>query len=261
MITFTIITVTYNAEDVLKRTLNSIKGQLYRNIEHLIIDGASKDNTLKIAEEYREMVTAAPDAYSIRIISEPDNGLYDAMNKGLRMATGNYLCFMNAGDSLASADTLQTIVSNCKLEEKEGDKLPAVLYGDTAITDNEGVIIGRRHHTPPERLTWRSFRHGMLVCHQAFYARTDIAQKFCYDLQYRHSSDVDWCINIMREAERLNLELANAHATVALYQREGQTTVYRRKSLMERYHIMCKHYGKTSTILMHIWFVFRALTK
>ena len=104
-----IITVTYNAASVLKRTLDSVKAQSWQQIEHLIIDGASKDETVSMAETYK-----AQCPYEVVILSEPDKGLYDAMNKGLRLATGDYLVFLNAGDTLHAADTLETIV-NCQL--------------------------------------------------------------------------------------------------------------------------------------------------
>ena len=99
-----IITVTYNAASVLKRTLDSVKAQSWQQIEHLIIDGASKDETISMAETYK-----AQCPYEVVILSEPDKGLYDAMNKGLRLATGDYLVFLNAGDTLHAADTLETI--------------------------------------------------------------------------------------------------------------------------------------------------------
>ena len=101
----------------------------------------------------------------------------------------------------------------------------------------------------------------MLVCHQAFYARTDIAQIVPYDLRYRFSADVDWCIRIMKEAEKESLALVNVHATIADYQREGQTTANHRASLLERFDIMSRHYGLFTAVIMHVWFVIRALFK
>ena len=139
--------------------------------------------------------------------------------------------------------------------------LPAVIYGDTDLTDNDGVVIGHRRLSPPEHLDWRSFRHGMLVCHQAFYARTDIVRRVDYNMHYRHSADVDWCIRVMKEAEWLHLPLVNAHAVVANYQREGQSTRYHRASLLERFDVMRRHYGLLSTLFMHAWFVVRAIIK
>lgn len=263
MIKFSIITITYNAAPVFGRTAESVLKQDYRNIEHLIIDGASKDGTADLAREYKRRSDAAGNGHEVRVISEPDKGLYDAMNKGLGLATGDYVCFMNAGDFFPDGSILATICTNAGLSAllEGGKPLPAVVYGDTDLVDNDGNYLRRRRLAPPERLTWRSFRQGMLVCHQAFYARADIAVRTPYDLRYRHSADVDWCIRVMKEAERMGLPLVNTHATVADYQREGQSTEYHRASLLERFDIMRRHYGLLATITMHAWFVVRAVLK
>ena len=244
-----IITVTYNAASVLKRTLDSVKAQSWQQIEHLIIDGASKDETISMAETYK-----AQCPYEVVILSEPDKGLYDAMNKGLRLATGDYLVFLNAGDTLHAANTLETIVSSAQ-------PLPGVLYGDTAITDEQGNFLHLRRLRPPKKLTWKSFRQGMLVCHQAFYALTDIAKDLPYDPRYRYSADVDWCIRVMKEAQKRQLPLVNTQAILADYQEEGQTTIHHRDSLKERFDVMRRHYGLFSTVMMHLWFAVRQLIK
>lgn len=263
MIKFTIVTVTYKAAKVFMRTATTVLQQDYPNVEHIIIDGASPDDTVKLAEEYKRQSDNSGNGHQVIIISEPDTGLYDAMNKGRLHASGDYICFLNAGDFFPTNDTLSKISANAGLEEiqKTGKPLPAVVYGDTDWVDNDGKYMRRRRLTPPENLTWKSFKHGMLVCHQAFYARTDIAKKTAYDLQYRFSSDVDWCIRIMKEAEREKLALVNVHATVANYQYEGLATQQHRASLSERFRVMRKHYGLLSTVCMHIWFVFRAIIK
>ena len=244
-----IITVTYNAANVLKRTLDSVKAQSWQQIEHLIIDGASKDETISMAETYK-----AQCPYEVVILSEPDKGLYDAMNKGLRLATGDYLVFLNAGDTLHAADTLETIV-------RSAQPLPGVLYGDTAITDEQGNFLHLRRLRPPKKLSWKSFRQGMLVCHQAFYALTDIAKNLPYDPRYRYSADVDWCIRVMKEAQKRQLPLVNTQAILADYQEEGQTTIHHRDSLKERFDVMRRHYGLFSTVMMHLWFAVRQLIK
>lgn len=248
----TIITVTYQAAAVLQRTLDSVSRQTCQDIEHLIIDGASKDDTVKMAKAYQEKVP-----YPVIIQSEPDHGLYNAMNKGLHKATGDYLVFLNAGDTLHANDTLTTLTSH--LLPLTSHLSPAVIYGDTAIVDSEGKFLHLRRLRPPKRLTWRSFKQGMLVCHQAFYVRTDIAQQEDYDLQYRHSADVDWCIRVMKRAEEMRLPLVNTNTILADFMEGGNTTQNHRASLKERYQVMCHHYGKASTIVMHAWFVLRQL--
>ena len=256
-----IVTITYNAAPVLQRTLDSVLQQSYPYVEHLIIDGASTDATVTMAHDYKEETDQTASSHDVVIQSEPDNGLYDAMNKGLRLATGDYICFLNAGDSLPTTDTLELMADRLKAIDEDGLPRPAVLYGDTDIVDNDGNFLHHRRLQPPEQLSWRSFRQGMLVCHQAFYARMDLAKQTPYDLQYRYSADVDWCIRIMKLADERGLSLINLHAVVANYTEEGQTTLHHRDSLKERYRVMCRHYGQLPTLFMHLWFVIRAILK
>jgi len=255
-----IVTITYNAARTLQRTLDSVACQTYADIEHLIIDGASKDATVAIAERYK-----AASRHEVVIQSEPDKGLYDAMNKGLLKATGDYLVFLNAGDTLYAPDTIETVVRCVQqpplLLERAGGEAPAVIYGDTAITDAEGNFLHLRTHRPPEQLTWKSFKQGMLVCHQAFYVLTALARQIPYNLQYRHSADVDWCIRIMREAERQQLALVNTHAILANFEEGGDTTQHHRDSLKERFSVMAHHYGLCQTLILHGWFILRAVVR
>lgn len=259
MTKFTVITITYNAEKVLERTLQSVLTQTYEDVEHLIIDGASKDKTLALAEAYKKASDDSGQGHKVIIKSEPDEGIYDAMNKGLTQASGDYIVFMNAGDFFPQDDTLEEIAHRCHLNELPSAELPAVLYGNTDIVDVEGRYLHPRRLQPPAKLTWHSFRHGMLVCHQAFYARTDIVKNIQYDMQYRYSADVDWCIRVMKEADRLGLPLYNINKVVANYTEEGATTLHHHESLRERYRVMVQHYGRVSTFLMHCWFAVRSV--
>ena len=257
MIKFTIVTCTYNAEAVLQRTLDSVHKQTYCNIEHLIIDGVSKDKTLAMVRAYQHKTQVGENAHEVVVRSEPDRGLYDAMNKGIDYATGDYLVFLNAGDVFPSEDTLE-YVEGCV---GEGETLPGVLYGDTDIVNNDGRFLRHRRLTPPAKLTWRSFKWGMLVCHQSFYARTDIARSVHYNLNYRYSADVDWCIRIMKEAMRLHLPLRNVNAVITNFLDGGMTTQNHRASLKERFNVMRTHYGLLMTLTMHVWFVIRGFLK
>ncbi|SEF61599.1 Glycosyl transferase family 2 [Xylanibacter ruminicola] len=259
MIRITYVTITYNAAGVLQRTLDSVLSQDYPDITHLIIDGASTDGTLKMVDDYIGRSNAADNGHRIQVMSEPDEGIYDAMNKGLRSLDGDYVCFLNAGDFLPAADTVSKIVGYISLAAGE-ENMPAVLYGDTDIVDGEGRFLHHRRLSPPENLSWKSFRQGMLVCHQAFYARADFAIATPYDMQYRYSADVDWCIRVMKAAAKENVPLLNLKMVVANYTQEGQTTLHHRESLMERYRVMERHYGRIQTFLLHCWFAVRMLT-
>lgn len=257
MVVFSIITCTYNAESVLQRTLDSVLEQTYSHVEHIIVDGASTDATLDMVEAYKQKSDAEDWCHEVRVKSEPDRGLYDAMNKGIQRATGQYVLFLNAGDTFPSADTLELVAESVG----EGEEPPAVLYGDTDVVDDEGRLLRHRRLSPPRRLTWRSFMKGMLVCHQAFYARTDLAKATPYDLHYRFSADVDWCIRIMRLARRRRLPMRNVGAVVVNFLDGGMTTTNHRASLKERFHVMAHHYGFVPTVIMHAWFVVRSLFK
>ncbi len=253
----TIATVTWNAGSLIGRTIRSVEEQSYPYVEHLIIDGNSHDDTLEHVHHYQERNSRADVQHEIVCLSEPDNGLYDAMNKALHMATGRYILFLNAGDALHSPHTLEEIARAAH----ETPVLPAVIYGDTHLVDNEGHFLRRRRLTPPEQLDWRSFKQGMLVCHQAFFVRTDIARYTPYDLRYRFSADFDWCIRLMRQAAEQHLPLNNSHTVVADYLSEGLTTRHHKASLCERFRIMTKHYGLCPTLMQHVWFVVRSFLK
>ena len=101
----------------------------------------------------------------------------------------------------------------------------------------------------------------MLVCHQSFYVRTDMARKFHYNLRYRFSGDFDWCIRIMKEAQQQRMPLFNTRLILTDYLAEGMTTKNHRKSLFERFRIMCRHYGCLAAISQHLWFVLRLAVK
>ena len=241
---FSIITVTYNAGKVLEDTIQSVIFQTYRNVEYIIVDGGSTDHTLEVANKYSDRIS--------KIISEPDKGLYDAMNKGIRLATGDYLCFLNAGDELHENETLQKMVHTLS-----ANRLPDVIYGETAIVDEQGHFLHMRRLSAPKQLHWKSFKQGMLVCHQAFFVRRELAVAHPYNLQYRFSADFDWCIRIMKQSQYLH----NTGLTIVDYLNEGMTTRNHKTSLKERFRIMAKHYGWISTFFHHGWFVIRVIYK
>jgi len=241
-IKFSVITVVYNASKVLEQTLLSIINQTYNNIEYIIIDGGSTDGTTDLIKQYQSCL--------FYWVSEPDKGIYDAMNKGLREATGDYVWFLNAGDTLQHHNIVLELAVIAEQAE-----LPDVLYGETDLMDMEGCVFAKRRLKAPSNLTWKSFRMGMLVCHQAFIVKRSIAPE--YDLQYRFSADFDWCIRCLKEAEKANGKVIHSNLRLVNYLYEGTTTANRKASLKERYAIMCRYYGTLSTQIWHMWFVIR----
>ena len=242
MILFTVITVTYNAQETLERTLISVHEQTYSNIEHIVFDGKSTDGTLDLIKKHQ--------TDNLKWISEEDNGIYDAMNKATAMAKGDYICYLNAGDAFYEKDTVEGIITTAQQHH-----LPDILYGETDVVNNKGEFLHNRRLKAPERLNWKSFKQGMLVCHQAFIIKRSIFEP--YDLWYKFSADVDWCIRLMKKSK----SIVNTHLILIKYLNEGITTANQKESLRERYNIMAKHYGRTSTFMYHLWFIVRAILK
>lgn len=243
---FSIITITFNAADTLPATLRSVDSQTCTDYEHLVIDGASRDNTVGLVLG-RLDIPANPRR---QVFSEPDKGLYDAMNKGLAKARGRYLIFLNAGDAFSTPDTLALYAAAAS---EQAD----VIYADTRLVDADRRVLGPRHLSVPERLTFRSFARGMLVCHQAFCVRRSIAS--AYDLAYRFSADYEWCLRCLKATSPDRC--ANLHATAIDYLTDGLTDRNRKASLKERYRIMCRYYGTLPTMLRHLGFACRALAR
>lgn len=238
---FSIITVTYNAEKVIERTLKSVAEQSYPNIEHIIIDGASKDKTLALIQSSTFKVQ------KFICVSEPDKGLYDAMNKGIQRATGDYVWFLNAGDKLHSNTIVEEVVSRMA----HVDYLPDIIYGETNLVSDSGEFLAPRRLKAPKRLTWRSFSMGMLVCHQSFVVKREITPD--YNLRYRLAADFDWCIRCLKSAKNI----FNTQLVLSDFLTEGLSAQKRKASLKERFHIMSRYYGITPTALRHLWFAMR----
>ena len=238
---FSIITVTYNASPVLAPTLESVKEQTCRDFEYLVIDGASVDSTVS-------MVKGAEIENTV-LVSELDKGLYDAMNKAVDRARGHYLIFLNAGDAFSTAHTLELLA----VKAREGAD---VIYGQTQLVDSHRHVMGMRHLRAPKNLNWKSFKDGMLVCHQAFVARRELCPH--YDVQYRFSADYDWCIKVLKKSKSTSYV---GDEPIISYLSEGLTTENHKKSLRERYRIMCHYYGTLPTMLRHVKFAFRHLLR
>ena len=236
-----IITITYNAEQYLERTIQSIVNQSVQDFEYLIIDGKSKDGTLQIAEKYKNRVN--------KLISEPDKGLYDAMNKGLKNAKGDFVWFMNAGDEINDKDAVKRIFQFVT------DKID-VLYGDTFFVDNDGNIKGLRSEITPHRLPidlkWQDMKLGMLVCHQAFIARKSIAPFYMED---NLSADVDWEIACLKRAKGVKY----LDFVVAKYLIGGISNKQLKRSLLDRYEVLKKHFGLMGAISAHVQILFRGV--
>ena len=239
---FSIITVTYNAASTLPATLRSVGEQTCKLYEYLVIDGGSKDGTADLAN------TSGID--NLTVVCEPDRGLYDAMNKGLGLAKGDYVIFLNAGDSFHSPNVLQLIADTIM----END-YPGIVYGQTQIVNADRKRIGDRHLTAPAILTLDSFKEGMVVCHQAFIVLRKLVDN--YDTRYKFSADFEWCIRCLQRSHR------NCYIDRILidYLSEGITTSNRWSSLWERFKIMSFYFGFFPTLYRHVGFYFRNMRR
>lgn len=229
-----IITVVYNAADALRKTIESVAALKYQHLEYIIVDGGSDDGTRGVIEKNYLHVT--------QWVSEPDSGIYDAMNKGLAMTTGEYVWFLNAGDTIFDSYILQNIFGG---KEQYAD----IYYGETVVVSPSGKTLGLRRKRPSRKLRWTSFKFGMTVCHQSILVRRAVCVK--YDLGYRYSADFDWVIRILKQ----EVSVYNTRRIISVFELGGATTKNHLKSLKERWAIMRKHYGLLSTILSHIYFV------
>jgi glycosyltransferase involved in cell wall biosynthesis len=227
-----IITVVFNGEDHIGRTVSSVVSQTYGNIEYVIVDGDSTDRTLEVIKGYEGVDL---------LISEPDRGLYDAMNKGMKAATGDYVWFLNAGDQVYGPDTVEKMVAGM-----EG--MPDVIYGGTIIIDKDQNEIGDRRLKPPRELNWKSFRQGMVVCHQSFIVKRELAPE--YNLDYRLSADFDWAIRASKGAGLIH----NSGLILSRFLEGGLTEQNIRAGLNERFKIMRHFYGLVPTALRHVLF-------
>lgn len=182
-----IITVTYNSGATLRDTIRSILSQTYQDIEHIVVDGASTDDTLTIIQEYEPQFDGR-----MRWVSEKDNGLYDAMNKGIRMATGDVVGILNSDDFFTSPDVLRQIA---EVFQKE-PKLNAV-YGDIHFVNPGNLSRCVRYYSSSAFRPWQ-MRLGFMPAHPSFYARKDVYAKHgMYKTHYKVCADYEWMLRVI----------------------------------------------------------------
>ncbi len=244
-----IITVVFNGGYYLSGTARSVLAQTYPHIEYIIVDGGSTDRTLtaiKLAELQNEKLL---NAKILRWVSERDNGLYDAMNKGLRLATGDFVWFLNAGDELMAANTIEKMMQDYKPETD-------VFFGETMLVTFTRHPLGSRSALTtqklPEKLIWESLRHGMVVCHQAFVARRAIAPLY---MEGNLAADIDWIIEVLKKS-RLTV---NTGQVLVNYLTGGVSKQRHRQSLKDRYEVLKKHFGLWPNLLAHFQIVLRVM--
>ncbi len=179
-----IITATYNSGSTLRDTIESVLNQTHKDIEYIIVDGVSKDNTLVIAREYESRFEG-----KMRIISEPDKGIYDAMNKGVAAATGDVVGILNSDDFYTSKNVLAKI--NDSFNQNEVD----AVYGDIHFVDDDNLDKCVRYYSSKSFKPWK-MRMGWMPAHPSFYCKKEIYNKYgAFDCSFKIGADFE---NLLR---------------------------------------------------------------
>ncbi|MEI6311167.1 MAG: glycosyltransferase family 2 protein [Bacteroidota bacterium] len=237
----TIITVVYNRMKDLKYTIDNVVNQTFNNYEYLIIDGGSSDGTLELIQSYGSKISA--------YLSEKDQGIYDAMNKGLIRANGEYLMYMNAGDGFYNNHILEEIFGQM---HQQAD----FIYGDTMFIDQQQKEIGLmseiRNRPLHEHIQWREMKYGMLFCHQSFIVKKEIAP--LYDMHYKWSADIDWILKCMKVSRS---SFYFTPFPIARFQLGGASLQHQRSSLIERFMIIKNHFGWIESMAAHLKILFK----
>lgn len=173
-----VITVVYNAVSVIEDTIRSVLSQTYANLEYIVIDGGSTDGTVELIKKYENQISV--------FVNEPDKGIYDAMNKGIDKATGNWINFMNAGDYFYSPSAVSDIFNT----EEDYSEYAAV-YGDAEYRLKTFSYIRQGYECDRD--------HFMPFSHQAAFARADIAKKNKFNLKYKIAADTEFFLRLNRE--------------------------------------------------------------
>ncbi len=202
----TVVTVCRNNKLQLKKTITSVKSQDYQAIDYLIIDGASTDGT-------KELLSATT---GIRWISEPDNGIYNAMNKGIRMTKGEWVIFMNAGDTFASHDVISKVFRK--------DHYADVIYGDVI----KGKTIKRAE--PPHN------SHRMYFCHQSAFVSTICLKEFLFDENHKMSAD----FKQMKQLYLAKKKFLRLDFPIAVFDTTGVSNAHRSKGLYDNILVVCE---------------------
>lgn len=165
-----VITICFNAAEVIEKTILSVFNQTYRDIEYILIDGDSRDNTMNIVNSYKDRIDV--------LVSEPDEGIYDAMNKGLKYSTGHWVIFMNAGDSFYNDSVVERFIP--------------LINKDTVIAHGDIMVVGEffKYHIKPSPI--ERMKHRMAVKHQATFVKTEFHKHHPFDTWFRSSGDYDF---------------------------------------------------------------------
>jgi glycosyltransferase involved in cell wall biosynthesis len=206
---FSIITVCFNAAKDLERTLKSVILQSFDSVEHIVIDGDSSDGTLELIDRYKPFISTW--------ISEGDRGIYDAMNKGIKLARGEYLNFLNAGDMYFDRDVLKKAAAQIK------DKVD-IAYGDCFVKG------ARRYNGLQEAGLIESLSSKMPFCHQSAFYRREALQENIYDISYKLAADYELALRLYKQGSKFQ-KIKNF--PVCFYEAKGASDTKRSEVVAE----------------------------
>lgn len=232
-----IITVCFNAEKTIRMTMDSVLAQTYPFWEYILIDGGSSDRTLSIVEELRPLFESK--GVRLVLVSEPDKGIYDAMNKGLSYSQGDWINFMNAGDRFADAQVLEDL---CK---EDIQSVEQVIYGDTILHLQFGDVT-----MLPKPIDY--MRKKMAFCHQSALVAGDLMRRERFDLSYRLAADYAFFYRYYQQGGRFRY----IHRTIAWYESEEGASSKNRLQVNREY---ARIQGKANRLSWKLWFVFKVL--
>ncbi|MDD3724330.1 MAG: glycosyltransferase family 2 protein [Bacteroidales bacterium] len=238
-----IITATYNSSAHIANCVKSVNDQTYHDIEHIIVDGASKDNTL-------EIVNGIPNRVG-KIISEPDKGIYDAMNKGIQAATGDVIGILNSDDFFTSDDVIQTVVDSFKNNDIDA------LYGDVHFVSPDNLSKSVRYYSSSV-FKPSLFRFGFMPAHPSFYMKRECYEKHgLYALGYKISSDFDLLVRYILK-EKINCKYLKKDFVTMRTGGVSTENFNSRVTLNREIVKACKKYGiKTNMFLLSLKYLYK----
>jgi len=214
-----VISVCYNCEDEVEETLTSLLMQTYQNFEYIVVDGGSTDGTLEKIKSFTFSLS------SVKIVSEPDDGIYDAMNKGVRLATGDFVYFLNIGDKFCDSDVLENVVS--------------YLHDDNTIYFGD-IIHHQRLYRHPNQLNDFYFLLEKMICHQSIFAPLKFLKQYPFRLEYSYCADRDWLLYWIKKEKANYFHMA---FPIAIYDTEGFSSQNEKVSF-ESKKVLCCYYPK-----------------
>ena len=241
-----IITATYNSERTLRDTMESILSQTFQDFEYIIVDGASKDATLDIIREYEPRFQG-----KMRYLSEPDKGIYDAMNKGFAMATGDVIGILNSDDFFTSEDVLQAVVDGFA-----GEYVDAV-YADIHFVGTDDLTKCVRYYSSSVFRPWM-MRFGMIPAHPSFYCRKAVYDQYgSFDTTYRIAADFEILLRLIFIHRIRTRYVKKDFVTMRLG--GASTTGYGSWSLIMKEHlqIMKRHGVVTNRFLLSLRYIYK----